>query len=223
MLLGFLSIRRAVLAVGAILVATTVFAQTRTAYEIQYNSGTPGGPSPYVNQRARVAAIVSGIGINGGAGGTQSFFVQDRDTTGYHGLFIRTAQAHTVAVGDSVFLTGTVSETSGQTQLSVYATDTIRTVMSSAWTPVPLNTTVTALSATTTAEPFEGMLVKVSNIRVTAVATDGITISDGTSSINVKGFGVGGRWNLVLAVGDSLKSIRANVRQTTAKIGRAHV
>ncbi|MDK9700343.1 MAG: hypothetical protein OEM52_09385 [bacterium] len=216
MLLGFLSVRRAALAIGAILIATTVFAQTRTAYEIQYNSGTPGGPSPYVNQRAQVAAIVSGIGINGGAGGTQSFFVQDRDTTGYHGLFIRTAQAHTVAVGDSVFLTGTVSETSGQTQLSVYATDTIRTVMSSAWTPIPLNTNVTALASTTTAEPYEGMLVKVSNIRVTAVATDGITISDGTSSINVKGFGVGGRWNMVLAVGDSLKSIRANVRQTAA-------
>ncbi|MDK9699986.1 MAG: T9SS type A sorting domain-containing protein [bacterium] len=205
-----------IFAVVLLLILSSVsFSQIYTVHQIQYNPSNPGGPSPYVYQHLRIAAIVTGVGVNTGAGGTRSFFVQDRDTTGYHGLLTRTTRELTFNEGDSVFLTGTVVEWNGQTQLNIFTTDTIMALQLDVWEPLPANVTVSSIAVAFTAEPFEGMLVKVSNVRVTAVATDGVTISDGTSSINVKGFGVGGRWNLPLMVGDSLQSITGNLRQMT--------
>ncbi|MCX7834604.1 MAG: hypothetical protein N2450_00875 [bacterium] len=202
-----------------ILVHTSfIYAQVYTVYDIQYNPFIPGGPSPYVNQRLQVGGIVTGIGINAGAGGTRSFFIQDRDTSGYHGLFVRTNRTLTLAVGDSILIQGTVQESNNQTQLAVFTNDSVRVISSNVWSVVPCVVPIALLVNESTAEPYEGMFIGVPNVSVSAILPDGITISDGTHQINVKGYGSGGRWNQTYAVGDSFRWVKGNLRQISSNV-----
>lgn len=195
--------------------STNGFSQVRSVYEIQYNTTNPGGPSPFENQRVQIGAIVTGIGINAGAGGNRSFFIQDRDTTGFHGLFIRTNRTLTFGVGDSVVLDGTVQESNGQTQLAIFTSDSARVIGASVWEPIHRTVSLSSLMNESTAEPFEGMLIAILDVRVSAVLPDGLTISDGTNQLNVKGYGIGGRWNQTYSVGDSFRFVRGNLRQVS--------
>ena len=187
--------------------------QPLRVYDIQYDPANPGGPSPYANQRVTVAGIVTGLGVNAGAGGSQSFFIQDRDTMGFHGLFVRNSTARTIAIADSVVVSGLVSESNGQTQISAGYSDTVTTAANAVWTPLPATATIAQLVVVTSAESFEGMLVNVPFVRVAAVQSDGVFITDGTNQIFVGGYGTGGRWIRTLNVGDSLRAIRGNIRQ----------
>lgn len=196
-----------------------VFSQVLTVYQVQYDSTNPGGPSPYVNQRVRVGAIITGTGVNAGAGGTRSFFIQDRDTSGFHGLFVRTTRVLSMDVGDSVIITGTVQESNGQTQLNLLSTDTFNVISRNVWSVVPRTVGLSLLTSELTAEPFEGMFIRVPNVVVSAILPDGITITDGTHQMNVKGYGSpGGRWNQNYTVGDSFRSIKGNLRQTAPNV-----
>lgn len=119
----------------------------------------PGASTPLLNQSVTVQGVVVADHRAGGYGG---FYIQTpgADTTPgvSDGLFVYTgSQAHPVAIGDLVEVTGTASEYFGQTQVSATAAGQVALVEAAVGVPAPvaLPTDVTGDAR----EAFEGMLV----------------------------------------------------------------
>ncbi len=120
----------------------------------------PGATSPLVGQSVAVQGVV--VADHRGAGGFSGFFIQTpgADTTPgvSDGLFVFTgSQAHAVAIGDLVEVTGAVSEYFGQTQISATTAGQVSLVEAGVGTPAPsvLPTSIVGDAR----EAFEGMLV----------------------------------------------------------------
>jgi len=200
--------RRGLFILLALLCATLAFAQTYTVDSIQYNPSNPGGPSAHLGQHVHVGAIVTGNAVNIGLGGTNSFFIQDRDTTSYHGIFVKNGtSSRTVAIGDSVVVYGTVQNSGGENLINCGFADSVTVIAHSIWTPVSATVAISQLASSATAVPWTGMLVSVPNVSVSTMLTDGATIRSGSDSIDISGLG---RWTYPLFVGDSLRAVAGN-------------
>ncbi|KQV25779.1 MULTISPECIES: ExeM/NucH family extracellular endonuclease [unclassified Microcella] len=120
----------------------------------------PGASTPLVNQSVTVQGVV--VADHRGAGGYSGFYIQTpgEDTTPgvSDGLFVFTgSQAHAVAIGDLVEVTGVASEYFGQTQVSATTAGQVTLVEAAVGVPAPvaLPTDVTGAER----EAFEDMLV----------------------------------------------------------------
>jgi hypothetical protein len=138
-----------------------LFAQT-SIYDIQYTEDAGDGtyPSPYDGQTVTTTGIVTGIGFNGY---NNNFCIQD-GSGAWNGVYVYNAATETdVAVGDEVEVAGTIIEFYGYTEFAEGATVTVL----SSGNPLPAVTSLTT-NELATSEAYEGVLVKISSVSVTA-------------------------------------------------------
>lgn len=165
----------------AIFASLAMFAQT--VYQIQYSTDATGKyPSSYngqvVTTNGTVVAIYttsagarSGFYIQGGKGAWNGIYVY-AGTTG-------AGASLTCVVGDSVSLTGTVSEYNGLTEIT---TITACNIIASGKSYV-INDVSTSDANT---EPWEGCLIRVKNANCTASPSAGtFTVNDGTGDFAI--------------------------------------
>lgn len=129
-------------------VIKTAAATSASIYDIQYTTGTS---SPLNGQTVATGGIVTGkyTGTNGG------YFIQNGRGP-WKGINVVDA-ANSVAIGDSVTFTGTVTENFGNTEL----TGVTNFVKVSSGNTVPASDTIT--TSTVNTEQYEGVLVTVTN------------------------------------------------------------
>ncbi|MCO6511249.1 MAG: hypothetical protein J5I65_10705, partial [Aridibacter famidurans] len=138
---------------------------SRTIAEVQGN----GTVSPFAGAGVITNGVVTGIKSNG-------FFMQEPDATRdadpltSEGIFVFTSSLPTVAVGDSVMVTGTAGEFFELTQIAAFANGVV--VLSSGNAlPSPITLTTTILDPAgpqSQLEPLEGMRVFASAVRSVA-------------------------------------------------------
>ncbi len=135
-----------------------------TIYDIQYTT-TPGTggtyPSPMEGETVTVTGIVTAAGVSGYG---DNFFISSSVGGAWNGVYVYYAST-SPNVGDEIQVTGTVQEYNGYTEIG-YATEV--NILSTA-NPVPQASAVSTsdLTAAATGEPYEGCLVKVSNLTTT--------------------------------------------------------
>ncbi len=120
-------------------------------YDIQFTED-PSGTSPLVGQTVATGGIVSAVippGQNNG------FFIQDASAA-WHGIFVFTGLTD-INVGDSVTFAANVVEFNNMTQLSSVALLDIVSSGNPVYAPVEIST------ADVNSEPYEGVLVRVTN------------------------------------------------------------
>jgi len=134
-----------------------------TIYDIQYTTIAGDGtyPSLLVGQTVTVTGIVSAASV---AGYDDNFFITSAAGGAWNGVYVYYASTD-VSEGDEVEVTGEVQEYNGYTEIG-YATEV--NILSTA-NPVPQANAVSTSDLTTaaTGEPYEGCLVKVSNLTIT--------------------------------------------------------
>ncbi|MCD6366733.1 MAG: T9SS type A sorting domain-containing protein, partial [Bacteroidales bacterium] len=153
--------------IDSVAISTTTVPSV-SIHDIQY---TTIGDSPYAGQAVNTGGIVTGIALAG------QFFVQ-AGPGAWDGIYVYDNQ-QTVAVGDSVTFTATVSEFNGLTELSGIANFVVVSTGNSLYAPV-------VITSGTMDEQYEGVLVKVNNANCTvADAGNGMwTIDDGSGAVN---------------------------------------
>jgi hypothetical protein len=138
-----------------------VFIYATTIYDIQYTTEAgPDGtyPSPLDGEEVTVVGIVTGANYNN----NNPFFMSDPGGGPWHGIFVYQFDT-TVALGDEVEVTGTVSEYYGLTELG-YATVTV--LSSGNPVPEPMDVSTMNLVVAAQAEQYEGCLVRVTDVEV---------------------------------------------------------
>jgi len=173
--------KKTLLTIVAMFASLAMFAQT--VYQIQYSTDAAGKyPSAYSGQVVTThgtvvgiyttsAGVRSGFYIQGGAGAWNGLYVY-AGTTG-------TGASLTCVVGDSVSVTGTVSEYNGLTELG---TITACSVIASGKSYI-IND-VTTNDANT--EPWESCIVRVRNANCTGTPSAGTcTVNDGSGVLSV--------------------------------------
>lgn len=156
---------RVTIAIGAVEPPTEA-----TIAEIQ-ESTAPDGASPLVGTVVATQGVVSALN------GTSGFFLQD-GTGPWTGIYVFTAPG-SLAIGDAITLTATVAEFNGQTQLTNITT--ITTVSSGNALPT---TDISTAAANT--EPYESVLVRVTNATCTVQGSFGqFTVNDGSGAVLV--------------------------------------
>jgi predicted extracellular nuclease len=138
-------------------------------HDIQGN----GAASPFAGQTVTTTGIVTLLrtGTNNG-GAANSFFIQtpdgsvDADPNTSQGLLVFTGSAPTVAVGDSVRVTGTATEFFNMTEISPTTNVTVLSTGNSLPTAVTLTTTI----LDPTASPSQPQLEKYEGMRLTAAS-----------------------------------------------------
>jgi predicted extracellular nuclease len=137
-----------------------------------------GTASPLVGQTVTTTGIVTLLktGTNNG-GAASGFFIQapdasaDADPNTSEGLFVFTSSVPTVAVGDSVNVTGTVVEFNGMTEISPVSGVSINSTGNMLPTAVTLTTTILDPAAPPTQpqlEKYEGMRMSAASLRTVA-------------------------------------------------------
>ncbi len=177
----------------ALLVATGLSAQTVTdIYTIQSQMDTTGA-SLWQDSVVTVEGVVSaGYGVTG----SRNFFLEMRQGGPYSGVMVyvpASAGDFPVQLGESLRVTGTVSEYYGNTELSVQDTNNItRLGIVDPITPTEITCDYLDTASTTTvpwdsAEAYEGVLIKVNNVVVTEEmdANGNWQVSDGTGYVYV--------------------------------------
>ncbi|MCF7804138.1 MAG: T9SS type A sorting domain-containing protein [Candidatus Marinimicrobia bacterium] len=133
--------------------------------EIQETSdaGTGGDcyPSPYVGQPVSFSGIVT-------ASSEGTRFVQDARSL-WSGVKVYDSDA-TFTVGDSVSITGSVSEYFGMTEVSDLSDYTIHTSDNSIYDPMEVSTGTLGGGCSSQGESYEGMLVVLNDVTVTGTA-----------------------------------------------------
>ncbi len=177
----------------ALLIATSLSAQTVTDIYTVQSQMNADGSSLWVDSLVTVSGVVStGYGVTG----SRNFFLEMRQGGPYSGIMVyvpSSAGDFPVQLGESLQITGTVSEYYGNTELSV--SDTTQIVRLGVTDPIsPTEITCDYLDTATTttipwdsAEAYEGVLVKVNNAVVTQ-EMDGSgnwQISDGSGYVYV--------------------------------------
>jgi len=136
-----------------------------TIYDIQYTTIAGDGtyPSLLVGQTVTFSGIVTATGYYS-SGNSNRFFVSDPTGGAWKGVFVFSYD-YTVSVGDEVEVSGEVQEYFGLTEIGNLSGVTVL----STGNPVPAAISVTtgALLAPSTGEPYEGCLVKISDVTTT--------------------------------------------------------
>jgi beta-lactamase superfamily II metal-dependent hydrolase len=131
-------------------------------------------------QLVKVRGAVTSINFRGADG--VEYYIQD--PTGGIDLFSTTLNAGPFAIGDTVEAIGTVTQFNGLTELAVSSVE-FRTQGAA---PAPVVVTLSQLGNGGAGEAFEGRLVVVNNVRVTAGgfgkagSTNNVTVSDATGT-----------------------------------------
>lgn len=162
-------------------------------HDIQGN----GGSSPLVGSVVSTRGTVTGLRTNG-------FFLQEPDATvdadpnTSEGIFVFTSSAPTVALGDNIIVSGTISEfiptsSPGQLPLTELTTVTVNSVLSTG-NPLPNSIPLTSADANAASplqslEKYEGMRVTAS-LTVVAPAAGNINEANATSTGNGVFYGV---------------------------------
>jgi hypothetical protein len=147
-----------------------------TIYDIQYTTA-PSGDSPEAGNIVTTSGIVTGVIEFGSADST--FFIQDGNG-GWNGIYVYT-DFYEVFLGDSVVVTGTVTEFSGLTELTNITNVTIVSSGNAQPTPSSIQNT------DATQEQYESVLVKVTD-GICNLADDtfgGFSINDGSGNRTV--------------------------------------
>lgn len=141
-----------------------------TIYQIQYTTTAgPGNtyPSPYAGEVVSTEGIVSGVGFAGGK------YVITEGAGPWKGIFVNDP-ANSPQLGDRVAITGTVNEVSGFTEIGSV---TSYEVLDSG-NAIPAATVITPADLqgypTYAGEAYEGVLVKVLDVKVTLVYSNDI-------------------------------------------------
>ena len=144
-----------------------------TIYNVQYTTD-PGGdntyPSNYEGQEVTVTGIVTATDWKGYK---DNFYISEPVGGAWKGILIYMAGDTTLALGDEIEVTGTVSEYYGMTEISGHD-DPITVTLLSTGNPVPSATSVNCgeLMTTTTGEPYEGVVVELSDLTVIQAQDD---------------------------------------------------
>ncbi len=117
-----------------------------TIMEIQETTD-PSGDSPHVGQGVITSGIVTAVANNG-------FWIQDGEGA-WTGIFVRTAEAPTVSMGDDVTIDATVQESNGLTRLNNHTALTVN----SSGNALPAPTGLTTGSAGV--EDYESVLITI--------------------------------------------------------------
>ena len=156
----------------------TVINTTPVAINAIQGSGTT---SPLAGQTVTTSGIVTLLktGTNNG-GAASSFFLQtpdalvDADPNTSEGILVFTSSVPTVAVGDSVTVTGTAIEFNGMTEISPVSSVTVNSTGNALPTPVTLTTTI----LDPTAPPTQPQLEKYEGMRLSAASLTTATPND---------------------------------------------
>jgi len=159
--------------------SVTMFAQT--VYQIQYTADVSGN-SPYSTQVVTTQGTV--VGIYTTAAGARSGFYLQGGAGAWNGIYVYAGTtgagaSTTCVVGDSVSVTGTVSEYNGLTEIS---TITACTVIATGKSYIINNVTTNAANT----EPWEGCILRVKNANCTASPSAGtFTVTDGSGPLAI--------------------------------------
>ncbi len=195
------------LVIAGILLAGTLSAQISTdIYTIQSQMDATGA-SLWVDSVVTVSGVVTaGYGVTGSA----NFFLEMKQGGPYSGIMVYVPASlgtFPVNLGDSLTVTGTVSEYYDNTELGVADTNDIARQGTTTLPPVAivtcdyLDTTATTTIPWDSAEAYEGVLVQVKNAVVDSAlnAAGNFQIGDGTGYAYVRN-----NYSYTPAVGDYL-------------------
>jgi hypothetical protein len=129
----------------------------KTIYQIQYSTVSPFD-SPLKDSVVTTSGVVTASFASG-------YFIQD-GTSPWNGLYVYD-NTHTPALGDSISLTGTVSEYYNYTEIKTIAL--FNTIATGKPLPLPLSLSTNTVKS----EQYEGMLVDLDNVRCTQNSTAG--------------------------------------------------
>ena len=175
------------------LLSGLAFAQIQTdIYTIQSQRDTLGN-SLWVDSLVTVTGVVT---VPYGVTGSRNFFLQMKPGGPWSGIMVYTpgVQYSRANVGDSLTVTGTISEYFGNTELEVADTATDIIYHGSVTPPDPvvltcayLDTTATSTLPPDSAEAYEGVLVKLQGVFVTNTSppTAGFEVTDGSGYVIV--------------------------------------
>lgn len=135
----------------------TSTADIRSINDIQYTSVAGDGsyPSALTDQSVTTGGIVTATNYFGG-----NFFISSSQGGAWNGILVYD-DSYTPEMGDSVLLTGTVSEYNGYTELTDLTLYEVISSGNSLPNPEPVNT------ANVLNEEYEGVLIQVNNCNVT--------------------------------------------------------
>lgn len=171
-----------------------------SCYEVQGQQAS----SPYVGQIISVTGIVT-VGGGGFYSPSQAYAViQDAGGGEWSGLTLYDADVDTLAIGDSVTVTGIVLEFNGLTELS-YITS-IQVHESGHALPAAQTLYTGDLSTSSAPEEWEGVLVRIQDL---TVASDSLgygewSVTDGSGNCRIDDLG---DYSYTPAVGDAIQSI----------------
>jgi len=165
-------------------VACAVFAQAQiaaTVYQIQTPKSLTNDTSQLANQQVITTGTVVGI-YTSSAGVRNGFYLQG-GAGAWNGVYVYAGTtglgtSTTCVIGDSVSVTGTVTEYNGLTELgTITACTTIATGKSYVINNVTTNDANT--------EKWEGCIVKVKNANCTSGASGTFVVTDGSGNLSI--------------------------------------
>jgi len=168
----------------AISVTTPPVTSNLKIYDIQYTTNA-NGDSPQVGNVVTTRGVITGIVVNGPA--KWSFFIQD-SARAWNGLYIYNLNDSTLSMGDSVEVTGKVSEfklvSATQPQATTELTNVSNITVLNTGNTLPTPVSITTGNANM--EEWEGVLIKVTNAQCTSNSLGfGMwSVNDGSGNIN---------------------------------------
>jgi|GEM_PF-363689 len=174
-------------------VMTMVMGECDSIYNIQY----PGGPSLCSGETVAVEGVVYAVY------GSNSFAIAE-DTGPWHGVYVYDSSVSMPEIGDSILITGTVSEYFGLTQLR----SVTYTVLATDVTPYAASVISTAEAAD--GEAYEGVLVEVRDVIVSDenLGFGEWGVDDGSGQVYVDDPGMGNNYTYTPKNGDALDLVR---------------
>ena len=184
---------------------------SKTIYEIQYTAD-PGPDDTFPSQLSDSMVMVTGVVTADHGLSADHFYIQDADDpfgTGgaWNGIYVCDLGSYHPALGDEVTITAQVHESEGRTELGDIVWYTLVSSANPLPDPVEVQTRTIAFYSDSSAEPYEGVLVRAEYVVVTDSGSgDGDwRISDGTGSAQVDG---GDQYTYEPQLGDYLQWVQ---------------
>jgi hypothetical protein len=155
-----------ILVIAILFIFGSVFGSVTTIYNIQYTTVAGTGstfPSTLVNQVVTTEGIVTGVGYTGGK------YVISEGAGAWKGIFVNDP-SHSPQIGDKVAITGTVNEVSGFTEIGYVTSYSVISSDNAIPSATPVTTYDLQGYPNYLGEAYEGVLVKLSNVKVTLVS-----------------------------------------------------
>ncbi|NOZ07474.1 MAG: T9SS type A sorting domain-containing protein [FCB group bacterium] len=198
------------------LITVVVSGGTLTLYDIQYTdvpgSGNDCYPSTMVGQTVSVTGIVTAVN------GSGRFFLEDPSFDSWGGIYVYDSNVGPTR-GDELTVTAPISEYYGLTELGSVSAFVVNST-GNAVAPVDITTGELSEACSMTAEAYEGMLVRLTNVTVTQAQDNHGQwyVDDGTGPCQIDdGMWVGG--DLTPAVGDFYPEIIGAVDYSYSEYG----